>query len=171
MTTTARLAREQKQDILKNVFSFIYSKAEERSKNLLEAIITKNTAIIGSGDLFLFYKGEHHSCRNAKRTVRKTNPLVPALKPFMEEWLDGREALKSESSLVTSFLAAGLNLSNNVTDYPRIFPDCLHPALQPFLSHPNHSEPVSDASIRAFQESNHRAISLIKQRLMLNVID
>lgn len=170
MTTTARLVREQKQDILKSVFAFIYDKAQERSKSRLEAIITKNTAIIGSGDLVLFYKGEHHSCRNAKRTVRKTNSLVPALKPFMEEWLIEREALKTESSLVTAFLASGLNISNNVSDYPRIFPDCLHTALQPFLSHPNHSEPISDASIRAFQESNHRAISLIKQRLMLNVI-
>lgn len=171
MTTTARLVREQKQDILKNVFAFIYDKAQERSQNLLEAIITKNTALTGSGDLVLFYKGEHHSCRNVKRTVRKTNSLVPALKPFMEEWLIEREALKSESSLVTAFIAAGLNLSNNVSDYTRIFPDCLHSALHPFLSHKNSFEPILDSNILAFQESNHRAIGMIKQRLMLNIID
>lgn len=169
--TTARLARKQKQDIHESLLAFIYGKKQQRFINRLEEIITKNTAIIGSGDLFLLYKGEHFSCSNAKRTVRKTNSLVPALKPFMEEWLIERDALKSETSLTSAFIAAGLTLSNNVSDYTRIFPDCLHPALQPFLAHPNSCDPVPDASIRVFQEINQRAIGLIKQRLMRNIIE
>lgn len=170
MATSARLDREQKQIILQEVFGYIYSESVKRTKARLEELITKNTSLVGSGDFVFFYKGEHYSCEGAKRTVRKTNSLNPLLKPFMDEWIEEQIALKDEHSLVKAYLASVFNASNNVSDYTRTLPDCLHPALRPFNHLRNRHEPISEELVQSLKEKNKRAISMIKQRLFLNIL-
>lgn len=161
--------REQKSIILGDVFDFIYSASNKRFKDRLEALISKNTAMQG-GDLIFIYKGEHYSGEGVRRTVRKTNSLHPLLKELMDEWIAEKIAMKDEQSLVKAFLASVLNSSNNVSDYYRLLPECLHKALRPFKHLPDFNEPIPDWIVTEFQEKNQRAINLIKQRFVLNLI-
>lgn len=170
MATSTRLDREQKSVILKEVMYYIYAHSDKRLKTQLEEIITKNTALVGKGDLFLFYKGNHYMCEGAYRTERKSNQLVSILKPYMDEWIADQAAFIDERSLVNAYLASVFNASHNVSDYTRILPDCLHPALRPFLHLRNRHEPISEEQVQAIQEKNKRAVSMIKQRLLLNII-
>lgn len=159
-----------KQDILSMISEHIYSGPYQRLNKRLEEIITKNTAMIGSGDLVLSYKGECYSCQGVRRTELKTNRLLPALRSYMDEWIADHSKLIEENRLVNTFLASVLNTSNNVSDYLRILPDCIHPALQPYARHSNVQPPLTEEQVEAIKAKNQKAVDLIKQRLLLNLI-
>lgn len=159
-----------KQDVLAMISEHVYSAAHRRMNKRLEEIITKNTSMIGSGDMVLSYKGEYYSCQGVRRTEKKTNRILPILRPYMDEWINDNNALHDEIGLVETYLATVLNASNNVSDYFRLLPDCVHPALQPYAQQPNVQPPLSDEQVQAIQAKNQKAMSMIKQRLLLNLI-
>ena len=166
-----RLDPRQKQAILNSLNGFIHESIQERIEKQLETIIITNTAIVGSGDPVFTYKGSIYSCKNIRRTTRRTNQLQPQLKPTMDEWIDDAGEVNVDMGYIKAFLASVLNASNNVSDYHRILPDCLHSVLRPFASLPNVQLPISDEQVIAIQQKNHKAVGLIKRRLLLNLIE
>ena len=159
-----------KQDVLAMISEHVYSAAHQRMNKRLEEIITKNASMIGSGDMVLSYRGEYYSCQGFRRTEKKTNRILPILRSYMDEWINDNNALHDEIGLVETYLATVLNASNNVSDYFRLLPDCVHPALQPYAQQPNVQPSLSDEQVQAIQAKNQKAMSMIKQRLLLNLI-
>ncbi len=158
-----RTSPHLKQEVRSAILAHIYFPAHQRLEKRVEEIITKNTAMIGSGDLVISYKGENYSCIGARRTERKINRLLPVLRPYMDEWLNDKELLVDENQIVSNYLATVLNASNNVSDYFRLLPDCVHPALQPYAQQPNVQPPLSDEQVQAIQAKNQKAMSMIRK--------
>lgn len=152
---------------------YLYSAVLDDFQNRIDEIIEQNT-ILGKYDRnHLFYKGKYYFGNGSVLwgSVRKYNKLVPDLKDKMEQYLKDKKEFEEEKHYVLGFFNQALNASTKVEDYLKIFPECLHSELKKiFASSPKYQGSLEDSVITEIIKKNEKPISLIKQRMVLNLL-
>jgi len=77
-----------------------------------------------------------------------------------------------EIPYVLNFINQALNASNDIQDYLKILPECLHKPIQELIdTYDCHTESMSAKEAEAFKERNYQSILMVKKRLLLNVVE
>lgn len=149
----------------------LYNNSSMSLMNRLNQIIVRNTAINGYADEAFTYKGEYYTYTATGRP-RLSNRLTPDLHPIMDEYLADLHALESiEQPTVMGFITKVLNSSNSILDYLLIFPEAFHSRIKEITAlAPIEPRKLTDEEVEKLIADNEHAISLLKQRLVLNMI-
>lgn len=160
-----------KQVIKDLLYDFLYTPVQNQFKLRLDTIIIKNAILTGSGHKSLTYKGTHYSCETGP-VPRKWNRLVPQLRDQMEEYLqDVKELNEKELPYVLGYINQVLNSTNYLKDYLRLLPDSVHaPIANLIATCPCHAKKLEDEEVTAITEKNSHTISMIKMRMMSNLL-
>ena len=160
-----------KQMIKDMLYAFLYDPVQKKFKQRLDAIITKNTVLLGATHNSFIYRNVVYSC-DTQKMPRKMNRLVPQLVPVMEEYLkDAQQLNNSELPYVLGFINQVLNASNDLHDYLKVLPSALHQPIEALIATcPCRTKKLSDQGIAELQKANQSAVELIKQRMVTNLI-
>ena len=160
-----------KQYIKDVLYSFLYDPIEKQLKRQLDALIIKNSVLIGASHTSFMYKGTLYSIDDS-RPPRKMNMLVNQLHPFMDEYLKEVKKLNNvELPYVLGFITQVLNSSNDLHDYLRVLPDSIHRPIEKIIaSCPCRSKHLTEDVIESLQTKNKVSIDLIKQRMVTNLL-
>ena len=161
-----------KQQIKDLLYQSIYDPVEAKFKKRLEAIILKNTSLIASSHRSFIYKRKFYNIDDTPKPI-KTNRLVVALAPVMDAYLNDLDELNNvELPFVVGFINQVLNSSNNFPDYLRLLPESMHHSLRNLMNTcPCHASSLSEDKINAILAKNQSSIELLKQRMVLNLIN
>ena len=162
------------------LFSFLYTTVEQSFKHRLESLIMHNTVIIGAtnklagiGDTHksFIYRGEIYSM-DKSTPPRKMNRLSPKLVPDMDKYLRELKQLNEyEVPFVVGYINRVLNSSNDLYDYLRMFPKSIHPPIEKLIaSYPHRATHLTDEEVQGILDNNTQSISLIKQRMAINLV-
>jgi hypothetical protein len=152
---------------------YLYSAVLDDFQNRIDEIIEQNTILGKYNSKHLFYKGNYYFGNGPVlwASVRKYNKLVPDLKDKMEQYLKDKKEFEEEEHYVLGFFNQVLNASTKLEDYLKIFPECLHSALKKmFAPFPEYPGSLEDSVIAEIIKKNKKPISLIKQRMVLNLL-
>lgn len=160
-----------KMQIFNSLRDLLYTPITNQMKSKLQDIILRNTLINKYSHKSFTYKNEFYS-DDATPPPRIMNRLHPSLVSDMENYLKEWKALNQEEIFyVMGFISQGLNASNNLQDYLKIFPEPLHQRLRQFSNYPSYCDThLSQQKIQMIRDKNEKAISLIKQRMVLNLL-
>ena len=160
-----------KAQIKNMLYNFLYGHVREVFQKRLEDIITRNMILTNAQHKSFTYKGIFYSCDNTS-PPRRMNKLVPQLVPDMEGYLrEVTQLNNTELPYVLGFIDQVLNSTNNLQDYLRIFPKSVHKPIQDLInSCPCHDKNLSDEEVQQLQEQNNQSISLMKQRMAINLL-
>lgn len=173
MTDTATLQHDPhtKKRIQESLYEFIYKPVIAKFKERLDTIIINNALIGGFSHRSFLYKGELYTC-DGSSPPRRSNRLMPQLHGQMDAYLrDLQELNTKEVPYVVGFINAVLNSSNNLPDYLRLLPDAIHPPLIDLInSCPCHNHKLTDEQADALLQKQDMGVTLMKKRLMMNLI-
>ena len=160
-----------KMQICNALWDLLYTPITNQLKGKLQEIILRNTLINRYSHKSFTYKNEFYS-DDANLPPRRMNRLHPSLVSDMENYLKELKTLNQEEvPYVMGFINQGLNATNYFQDYLKIFPEPLHQRLRHFInSCLNHDTYLSQQEIEKIQAKNEKAISMIKQRMVLNLL-
>lgn len=160
-----------KQILKDTLYEFLYGPVQKQFQLRLNAIITKNSIMIGATHNSFIYKNVVYSC-DAGTPPRKMNRLIQALQQPMDEYLnDLRELNNTELPYVLGFLTHVLNSSNDLQDYLRVLPSAIHKPIEEYInSCPCRAKHLSDFDVECIQQKNHISIELIKKRMVTNLL-
>lgn len=160
-----------KQLIKDTLYEFLYRPIENQFKNRLEVLIVRNTLLGGYSHKSFNYKGVLYNCDNGF-PPRKSNRLIPQLKPAMDEYLfDLKQLNEKELPFVIGFINQVLNASNDLQDYLHIFPESTHRPLEKLIaSCPCQAKRLSNEKILELKEKNQEPINMMKQRMVTNLL-
>lgn len=153
------------------LYAFLYTPVEEHFKHRLDALITRNTLILGAAHKSFVYRGEMYSSdRNAP--PRRMNRLSPKLISEMDSYLhDLKQINEYEVPFVVGYINKVLNSSNDLHDYLRLLPQSIHPPIEKLIaSYPCRTKHLTNEDVQDIQDNNIQSISLIKQRMAINLI-
>lgn len=153
------------------LYAYLYTPVIKQFQTRLNTLIVKNTLLIGSPHKSFHYKGNFYSCDD-KPAPRRWNKLVPQLHALMDGYLkDHQDLNRREMPYVMGYINQVLNSSNNFGDYMKLFPECLHPPLHRLIaSCPCHTTTLLDEKAAALNLQNAVPISLVKQRMVTNLL-
>lgn len=160
--------KQQLKDLL---YEFLYAPVHRQYQQTLHSIITRNTLATRSGHKSFIYKGVVYNMDQVA-PPRKMTRLIPALVPEMNAYLAEVTRLNTqEVPYVVGYITQVLNASNNFQDYLQAFPSVLHPTLEKIIaSCPYRNQKLTPEEIQAIQAKNQKAINLLKQRVVINLI-
>lgn len=160
-----------KQQIKDILYRLLYDPVQRNFKTQLEGIITKNAILGRMSHASFFYRGELYSC-DAAPPPRKANRLLPQMVPIMDTYLaEMKELNDKEVPYVLGYINQVLNSTNTLTDYLRLLPESVHGPLKEIISTcPCCTQKLSAETVSALIEKNQNPISMIKQRMAINLI-
>ena len=161
-------AKQQIKDLL---YGHLYEPVEFKFNQRLKSLIDRNDILQNKTAECFSYKAELYSADG--RLMRGAPRLVPELHAEMEEYLkDLRELNRVEIPFVLGFINQVLNSSNDLQDYLKILPESIHKPIQELIDscgcRTNHLSPETIEEIKA---RNAQSIELMKQRLVLNLLE
>ena len=160
-----------KQMIKDMLYSHIYDPVEYRLHEKLKLIMGKNRLLNHHDMDYFSYKAKVYSLDNT--LIRSAPKLDPSLHAEMQEYLkELNELNRVEIPYVLNFINQALNASNDLRDYLKILPECLHRPIQELIdAYDCHTERLTSEEAEAFKERNHQSILMVKKRLLLNVVE
>lgn len=160
-----------KQQIKDMLIGSLYAPVRKRFNDRLENLVVRNTVLVGASHKSFIYKGKLYTV-DSSPAPRKSNRLHPTLREEVEEYLkELRELETTELPYVQGFIIHALNSSNDFCDYFRIFPESLHGPLKKVVATcPCRAKKLEDEAVLEIRENNQKAISLIKERMVLNLL-
>ena len=169
MDPTNPLSKQQIKDLL---YHFLYDPLMQHLHEQLSLLIQQNSLVQQADYLGFSYKGEAYVIDSRQQPIRLPR-LVSELRPHMDAYLKEVKHINcTEIPFVLGFITQVLNSSNALYDYLRVLPECLHPPIQKLIDSCNcRTEQLSEAQVDELQRRNQIPIELIKQRLMLNLLE
>lgn len=160
-----------KQQIKDMLYNTLYAPVQEQFRKRLEALIYRNTMLMGSAHKSFVYKGVTYTCDFTPPPRRMTR-LHPQLKDEIEEYIrDVKHLNDTELPYVLGFINQVLNSSNDLCDYLRILPEPLHDSIKKLISTcPCRAQKLTEDTVHSLQERNEEIINLIKERMVLNLL-
>lgn len=160
-----------KQVLKDTLYQYLYGPVQKQFKLRLDAIITKNSIMIGATHNSFIYKNMVYSCDGGV-PPRKMNRLIQVLHQPMDEYIkDLNQLNNTELPYVLGFLTHVLNSSNDLHDYLRVFPQAIHQPIQEYInSCPCRTKHLTDFDVDCIQQKNHSSIELIKKRMVTNLL-
>ena len=160
-----------KQAIKDMLYSFLYAPVQKQFKHKLDSIIQKNTILSGYSHSSFVYKGIMYA-NDTNAPPRKMNRLHQQMQVEMDEYLKDLKVLnETELPYVVGFITAVLNASNDLHDYLRVLPSAVHRPIEALIATcPCRTKKLSDFDVECMQKKNHKAITLMKERMVLNLI-
>lgn len=162
-----------KQHIKDMLYDHLYMPVKVRFDRRLREIIRKNCILISSPYECFTYKGEVYVVEPIKEIPRRMPRLSCHLFDEMNQYLKELKELNStEIPYVLGYLNQVLNSSNSIPDYLSLLPESIHsPLIGVIDSCPCRSVKLSPQTVSEMKEKNNVPITLIKKRLMLNLIE
>lgn len=160
-----------KLQIKEAIFNFLYGPVKRQFQQRLDTIIITNTMLGKFTHKSFVYKGITYSC-DTERPPLKRNPLVPQLRPLMEEYLkDEKEINEQELPIIVGFINQVLNSSNGLTDYLRLFPEAVHePVKRLIAQYPYHNQELTEEQVESLRRKHEASIFMLKRRLAENLL-
>ena len=160
-----------KQMIKDMLYSHIYDPVEYRLHEKLKLIMAKNRLLNHHDMDYFSYKAKVYSLDGT--LIRSAPKLDPSLHGEMQEYLkELNELNRVEIPYVLNFINQALNASNDLRDYLKILPECLHKPIQELIdAHECRTERLTAEEVEAFKERNTDSILMVKKRLMLNLLE
>lgn len=160
-----------KQQIKEILYGFLYAPVQKQFKQRLDAIIVKNTLQGGYSHKSFTYRGVLYSC-DVTAAPRKMNRLLPALMLDMADYLkDLKHLNEKEIPYVIGYINQVLNSSNHLADYLRLLPEAVHEPLKAFIATCLcHNPPLHGDTVRLLMDKNKDPITLMKNRMVTNLI-
>jgi DNA repair exonuclease SbcCD ATPase subunit len=160
-----------KQVIKDMLYSHIYDPVEYRLHEKLKLIVGKNR-LLNHHEVDCFsYKAKVYTLDGSM--MRSAPKLDMSLYGEMQEYLkELNELNRVEIPYVLNFINQALNASNDLRDYLKLLPECLHKPIQELIdAHECLTERLSSEEVEAFRERNANSILMVKKRLLLNVVE
>lgn len=160
-----------KQNIKEMLYLFLYGKVQKQFEQQLAQIIRQNTLMNKyTHDSFL-YRGEYYSNEKSP-PPRKMNRLDASLIGAMDAYIqETRKLNQQEIPKVVGYITQVLNSSNDLQDYLKIFPAVLHPPLEKLIKTcPFRNQTLTEAQVQQIQASTDTVVTLVKQRMITNMI-
>lgn len=160
-----------KQQIKDALYAFLYEPVTKQFKSRLDTLIERNTLMGGHSHKHFIYKGTLYNGDLTLPPLKK-NRLIPQLRVAMEEYLVDLGQLNNEElPFVLGFINQVLNSSSDLADYLRVLPESVHQPLQKLLlTCPCRSTHLTNDRVESLQLKNQQSISLMKQRLLTNLL-
>lgn len=160
-----------KQMIKDMLYSHIYDPVEYRLHEKLKLIMGKNRLLNHHDMDYFSYKAKVYSLDGT--LIRSAPKLDPSLHSEVQEYLkELNELNRVEIPYVLNFINQALNASNDLRDYLKILPECLHKPIQELIdAYECQSERLTTEEVEAFKERNAHSILMVKKRLLLNVVE
>lgn len=160
-----------KQQIKDMLYGYLYEPVEFKFNQRLKSLIDRNDILLNKQAECFSYKATLYAADG--RLMRGAPRLAPELHAEMEEYLkDLRELNRVEIPFVLGFINQVLNSSNDLQDYLKILPESIHKPIQELIDscgcRTTHLSPESVEEIKA---RNVQSIELMKQRLVLNLLE
>lgn len=160
-------------DLLEILQEHLYRNTKTYHFKLLSDLITKNSVLCFNARKSLSFGGNCYVIGGNQPHLRiSPNLLHHSLRGEMREYLTKVEKSEQEIALVKGFFQKIMFLTNKEQDYCNLLPTVMHPAvrqLSPYLD--KEEGHLSPEEVTAFLVENESYINLIKQRLILNLID
>lgn len=160
-----------KQMIKDMLYSHIYDPVEYQLHEKLKLIMGKNRLLNHHDMDYFSYKAKVYSLDGT--LIRSAPKLDPSLHGEMQEYLkELNELNRVEIPYVLNFINQALNASNDLWDYLKILPECLHKPIQELIdAYDCRTERLTTEEVEAFKERNADSILMVKKRLMLNLLE
>ncbi len=171
MDTSLQHDPKTKQQIKDALYEHLYGPALKKFKTRLDTLIVKNSVSLGNSETSFMYKGDIYQMDQTP-LPRKMNRLIKILHPAMDEYLRELQKLNNyELPYVMGFINQVLNASNDPQDYLLILPQSLHyPVEKLIASCPCRNKKLTVEGIQDIQIRNQIPISLMKQRMVVNLL-
>lgn len=154
------------------LYKHLYDPVHLEYKQKMDRMIRKNCQIIGSSYESFNFRGVTYAVTNAA-LPRKANRLDPSLQePFLLLLNEIKVLNEYEVPQVLGLINRILNSSNNLQDYLKLFPPSIHAPLKKIvLTCPCRLDELEAERVAKFHQEQAVPISLLKQRLVLNLIN
>lgn len=161
-----------KQQIKDRLYHFLYDPLMQRMQERLSRLIQQNSLVQQTDYLGFSYKGQAYVIDSRQQPIRLPR-LVSGLRPQMDAYLEEVSRINcTEIPFVLGFITQVLNSSNDLQDYLKVLPECLHPPIQEMIDSCNcRTEHLEPPQVNELQRRNQMPIELIKQRLLLNLLE
>lgn len=155
-------------DLLEN---FLYAPMYQQFNKRLGVLILRNSNALKSTQQCFLYKGVFYSNGDILRP-RIVNRLHSSLNGEMDQYLEELEKItKGEIPYVLGFITKVLNTSNNLKDYLRLLPQSVHtPIVSLTKTYSSNTESLTDDVVQDIQTRNAYSISLMKERMVHNLL-
>lgn len=160
-----------KSQIKEALYAHLYEPVQRQFKTRIDTLIARNSIAGGFSHRHFVYKGTLYNAENTPPPLKK-NRLLPQLHAAMDEYLADMASLnQNELPYVLGFINQVLNSSNAIQDYMSVFPESVHRPLRNLIDTcPCKTPQLSQDRIAQLVERNAAPISMIKQRLVTNLI-
>jgi hypothetical protein len=160
-----------KQQIKDTLYGLLYDPVQKQYKFRLDTLIVRNTISGGYAHKSFMYRNVLYSC-DINTPPRRMNRLMPALQQEVNDYLkDLKQLNEKEVPYVLGYINQVLNSTNNLSDYLRLLPDAVHEPLKELIaSCPCQLHKLHEDTVTMLQEKNQSAITLMKTRMVTNLI-
>ena len=160
-----------KHQIKTTIYELLYKPIDRVMQDKLVRIIIRNTILGKHTHKSFLYKNEVFNCDETP-LPRMMNRLDPSLYGEMTEYLAEMDEINNqELPRVLGFINQVLNSTNEFHDYLKLLPEQVHEPLNHLISAcPCRNSKLSDEAIEIIKAKNAKAIDLIKQRMVINLI-
>lgn len=160
-----------KQLIKDTLYDFLYTPVVNQFQRRLDVLIVKNALLGGYSHKSFNYKGVFYSCDSGS-PPRKGNRLSSQLKPHMDEYLHDLQQLnEKELPFVVGFINQVLNVSSDIQDYLKLFPESVHRPLNSLIaSCPCGRKQLTADKVAELLSKNSEPINMMKARMVKNLL-
>ena len=153
------------------IYNQLYAPVQAQFEKRLEAIIYQNTMLNGASHKSFLYKGVVYSCDSAP-LPRRHNKLHTQLRGEMDNYIKEIKHLnETEVPYVMNFINQVLNSSNDLCDYLRVFPETLHASIRDLIATCScRSTKLTEDQVESLKTNNENSISLLKERMVMNLL-
>ena len=154
-----------KQLIKDTLYEFLFEPVNTSLKKQLEHLVYRNCVVCHYTHKSLTYKGVVYNF-DTEAPPRRWNRLTAELRPTMDKIIQETEELANyEVPYVMGYITKALNSSHNILDTMALLPECVHPAFKQFFN------TLPTLSLEpAKKVFNQKAVDLIKQRMVMNLL-
>lgn len=160
-----------KQQIKEALYAYIYGPVSRQFQQRMESLVLRNTNAGGFFHKHFVYKGLVYNVDTTPAPLKR-NRLLPEFRAEMDQYLEDVNQLNNqELPYVLGFITQVLNSSNSLADYLKVFPEAIHSPLHELMNTcPCRIGHLSGEKVQYLLEKNQTPVSLIKQRLVTNLI-
>lgn len=161
-----------KQQIKDLLYSYLYDPVERKYHQKLKSLIQRNSLALNKPEECFSYRGVIYF-EELSRIPRKVARLVPALHPEMDQYLaDLKQLNEQELPFVLGFITQVLNASNDLQDYLRVLPESIHKPIEELIASCGcRTTQLPAETVEQLKARNAQSIALMKQRLVLNLLE
>ena len=164
------LPSQTKVELRELLHFYLYERVEEHRKEQLESLIKANCTLSNSSFPAFRFRGATYQVNAFVGYQAYPRQLHPGLIPVVEKFVAEQEQLlEYEQPMVRGYITAVLNSSNSLKDYLRLLPASVHLALAD-ITMPDLPATLSESDIDSMNVRYAQHISLLKQRLLLNLL-